>query len=326
MLPPSPAFKRTIPSRWTSARGRPTMRSPVIAATMPAHKKKWSRRLLLALLSIVAFDQLLFWTCVTRPAGGIRPLIELTGSAEPPHYELAKDLDVTYRSWGKGVPTRIRTSALGFRDRQRPAARPAGIRRVLATGDSITFGLGVNDDEAYPQRLELALAEQGHGDVEVWNAGVPGYAMADHLGLLRKRLLPLGPDLVLLQLSRNDNAIPMPLGSTFLSLMRFSGLARAYMIVRFNFVEDPALFSASFRSYVDECESAGVKLVVLFEGLPEENRDEIVRITSEAGIPLIEIGGDAYPKLPDDPHYSPEGNRRVAARLVPEVLSMLGKP
>lgn len=291
-------------------------------ATKPAPRKRL-RRFLGVLLALVALDQVLLWTFATRPAGSIRELIELTGDPEPPYFRLRPGLQATYSSWGRGVTTQIRTNSLGFRDEERPAERRAGVRRVVATGDSITFGIGVNDEDAYPRRLQELLVEQGITDIEVWNAGVPGYAMADHLGFLRKRLLPLKPDVVLLQLSRNDNALPMPLGSTFLSMLRYSGFARAWMIVRFNFVEDPALFSESFRSYLDECRRAGVRLVLLYEGLPEENRAEIARLAAEGSIPFVEVGGDAYPKLPDDPHYDPEGNRRVAARMLPEVLAML---
>jgi hypothetical protein len=289
--------------------------------------RPWWRRPLFAFLSLVALDQLLLWTCATRPAGSIRDLIQITGDPAPPYFELRPGLDATYSSWGRGVPTRVHTNTLGFRDPERPAERSpehqTGIRRVIVAGDSITFGIGVHDEESYPRQLQAQLTESGHQDIEVWNAGVPGYAMADHLGLLRRRLLPLKPDVVLLQLSRNDNALPMPLTPTFLESLRYSGLARVWMIVRFNFVEDPALFGQSFAAYVDECRRAGVKLVLLHEGLPEENRADVLRLAGEHGVTLVEIGGDAYPKLPDDPHYDPEGNRRVAARLVPEVLSAL---
>lgn len=288
--------------------------------------RPWWRRPLFAFLSLVALDQILLWTCATRPAGSIRDLIQLTGDSAPPYFELRPGLDTTYASWGRGVPTRVHTNTLGFRDPERPASRPDGMRRVIATGDSITFGIGVDDEQSYPRHLQSRLTESGAKDIEVWNAGVPGYAMADHLGLLRKRLLPLKPDVVLLQLSRNDNALPMPLSPWFLESLRYSGFARVWMIFRFNFVEDPALFGQSFAAYVDECRRAGVRLVLLHEGLPEENRADVFRLAGEHGIPLVEIGGDAYPKLPDDPHYDPEGNRRVAARLVPEVLAALAAP
>jgi hypothetical protein len=282
------------------------------------------RRVVLALAALVALDQLLLWTLATRPVKSLRDLIALTGSPEPPYFELRAGLATTYESWGRGAITHVHVNSLGLREPERPVARPAGKRRVVATGDSITFGIGVNDDEAFPRQMERQLGENGVRDIEVWNAGVPGYAMADHLGFLRKRVLPLGPDVVVLQLSRNDNALPMPLSPAFMSSLRFSGLARVWMIYRFNFVEDPALFSRSFRAYVDDCRGAGVRLLIAYEGLPEENREEVRQTAADRAIPLVEIGGDAYPKLPDDPHFDPEGNRRVAARLLPEVLALLG--
>lgn len=279
------------------------------------------RRLLLALVTFLALDQVLLWTFVTRPVSSIRMLIELTGDAAPPYYQLRPGLTTTYSSWRRGDVTHVHVNALGFRDGERTALRPAGMRRVVVTGDSITFGIGVNDEDAFPQQLQRQLLESGTRDVEVWNAGVPGYAMADHLGLLKKRILPLHPDAVVLQLGRNDVAVPMPLSPGFLSLLRFSGFARVWMAVRFNFFEDAALFSASFRAYVEECRRAGVHLLVFHEGLPRDNEAEVIQVTHANAVPLLDTGRDEYPKLPDDPHYSPEGNRRVAARLLPEVLA-----
>lgn len=280
------------------------------------------RALALALGTLLVLDQLLLFTFLTRPVNGLRSLIVLTPGG-PPHYELGRGLDTRYASWREGRETRVRTSSLGLRERERPIER-AGALRVVATGDSITFGIGVDDDDAYPQQLERLLRERGSGDVEVWNAGVPGYAMADLLGFLRRRLLALEPDVIVLQLSKNDSAVPMPLSPAFMASLGFSGLARAYMIVRFNFVRDPRLFDESFEAYVRECEAAGVRLLVATEGVPVESRALVERLSRERGFSLVEIGGDAYPKLPDDPHFDPEGNRRVAERLAPEIEAMRG--
>ncbi|MEZ4309177.1 MAG: SGNH/GDSL hydrolase family protein [Polyangiaceae bacterium] len=292
------------------------------AAEKPV-KKRWRRRALWAVVGIVVLDQLLFWTLLTRPAGAIGKLIERTGTDEAPYFELRPGLSATYESWGRGNVTGVHTNALGLRDPAR-AAEKGEKRRVLVTGDSIAFGIGVEDEEAFPRQMERQLAERGATDIEVWNAGVPGYAMADHLGFLRRKLLSLKPDVIVLQLSRNDAAVPMPLSDRFMTATRYSGLARVWMIYRFNFVEDGALFRESLTGYLEECRRAGVKLIVAYEGLPE-GRAEVLKTLADAGVPAIEIGGDAYPKLPDDPHYNAEGNRRVAERLLPEVLSALGR-
>ena len=59
------------------------------------------------------------------------------------------------------------------------------------------------------------------------------------------------------------------------------------------------------------------------DGIPRESEPSVRALATTSAVPLVEIGGDAFPKLPDDPHYNAEGNRAVAARLVPEVRSAL---
>ncbi len=49
--------------------------------------------------------------------------------------------------------------------------------RILALGDSLTAGLGVASDQAFPAKLEAALKAKGQ-DVVVINAGVSGDTMA----------------------------------------------------------------------------------------------------------------------------------------------------
>ncbi len=44
---------------------------------------------------------------------------------------------------------------------------------ILAFGDSLTAGLGVDPGDAFPVKLEAALKAKGH-DVRVINAGVSG--------------------------------------------------------------------------------------------------------------------------------------------------------
>lgn len=52
--------------------------------------------------------------------------------------------------------------------------KPEGKFRVLALGDSVTFGLFVNSEEAWPHQLESELQQEIPG-TEVINAGTSGY-------------------------------------------------------------------------------------------------------------------------------------------------------
>lgn len=94
-----------------------------------------------------------------------------------------------------------------------PRPRKANSFRVVCLGDSFTWGFGVTDAEIFTVRLEKALASRfPERDVQVINAGVPGYGTADQLHFLLSRAPALDPDLVILQfLPDNDfieNRVP----------------------------------------------------------------------------------------------------------------------
>lgn len=81
---------------------------------------------------------------------------------------------------------------------------------VLAFGDSLTAGLGLSPDEAFPARLEAALRGKGQ-DVTVINAGVSGDTAADGLARLD---WALGDSVkaVILELGANDALRGLPPG------------------------------------------------------------------------------------------------------------------
>ena len=86
----------------------------------------------------------------------------------------------------------------GFRGAAYAEAKPAGTFRVLAMGDSCTFGFGVADDEAWPAVLEKRLNASGRFvPVQVINGAVPGTTLFQHLMVFRSRLARFRPDLVI---------------------------------------------------------------------------------------------------------------------------------
>jgi acyl-CoA thioesterase I len=74
--------------------------------------------------------------------------------------------------------------------------------RIVAFGDSLTAGLGLSVDDAFPAKLEAALRERG-ADVAITNAGVSGDTTTG--GLARLDWTLSGPvDGVILELGAND--------------------------------------------------------------------------------------------------------------------------
>jgi acyl-CoA thioesterase I len=81
-------------------------------------------------------------------------------------------------------------------------AIPAAATEIVALGDSLTAGLGVDPKDAFPAKLEAALKAKGY-DVSVLNAGVSG----DTSGAALDRLdwaVPENADAVIVTLGAND--------------------------------------------------------------------------------------------------------------------------
>ncbi len=75
--------------------------------------------------------------------------------------------------------------------------------RIAAVGDSLTAGLGVDEDQAYPAQLARRLAADGYR-FEVVNAGVSGETSSGALSRIQWVLSSLKPDIVILETGAND--------------------------------------------------------------------------------------------------------------------------
>jgi lysophospholipase L1-like esterase len=98
----------------------------------------------------------------------------------------------------------VRINALGLRDDEISPRPVRGVWRVLALGDSQTFGTGLDIEETWPKQLERVLNDQGPLRWEVVNAGIPGTDTWQHEILLERLLEALHPRVVVLALYVND--------------------------------------------------------------------------------------------------------------------------
>ncbi len=96
-----------------------------------------------------------------------------------------------------------RISRQGIRDhREFTIPKPAGVYRIATLGDSFTFGMGVEEEDTWPRRLEAELA--GWRSAEVINFGVMGYDTTQEARLLEARVLTFQPDLIVIGYCLND--------------------------------------------------------------------------------------------------------------------------
>jgi len=91
----------------------------------------------------------------------------------------------------------------------KPVPAVASKAKVVFLGDSLTAGLGLAEDEAYPALIERELRNEG-APVQVINAGVSGDTTAGGLSRLGW-LLGQHPDVVVVALGANDGLRGLPL-------------------------------------------------------------------------------------------------------------------
>ena len=100
----------------------------------------------------------------------------------------------------------------GFRDRDYAIPRPDNTFRIVALGDSCTWGQGVHLDDTYSKVLEQRLNDEVSANnstkYEVINAGRCGYSTREERLCLEQEASLYDPQLVILQMLDNDNESP----------------------------------------------------------------------------------------------------------------------
>ena len=99
------------------------------------------------------------------------------------------------------------THALGFRDREFSQSKTVRTR-IVALGDSFTYGWGVEAEESWPKALEQRLRSSGL-DVEVANLGKPGASPRNYADIAEKSISLLHPDVVIVGVLQGDDLAQM---------------------------------------------------------------------------------------------------------------------
>jgi len=182
-----------------------------------------------------------------------------------------------------------------------PAQTALAQRVVLFLGDSLTAGLGVEPEEAYPRLLGEMLAADGIIDVRIVNGGLSGSTSASALARLQwyDRIKPA---VLFLALGANDGLRGLTLVEMEKNLTEVIAAARergmsvilAGMELPPNYGDD---YTGRFRQvYRDLAARYGLTLIpFLLEG----------------------VGGVAALNQADSIHPNAEGHRRIAGHVYP---------
>jgi acyl-CoA thioesterase-1 len=190
-----------------------------------------------------------------------------------------------------------------------PAPHPIAARpRIVALGDSLTAGLGVRPQEAYPALLQLRVDAAGL-NYEVVNAGVSGDTSA---GGLRRLDWALQGDVraLILALGANDGLRGLPPGQLRQNLAQMIETAQARDIaVVLAGMEAPPNFG---RAYV-------VEFHEVFPELAQRYRIALVPFLLEG------VAGLGAMNQPDGIHPNAEGARLVADNVWAALRPVLEK-
>ncbi len=199
-------------------------------------------------------------------------------------------------------------AACGQEQPPRPVPAAGHTGTIVAVGDSLTEGLGVPEEKAYPALLQQALKDKGY-DYRVVNAGISGETSSG----ARSRVawvLRLAPDIIILETGAND------------------GLRGV----------DPGLIRRNIAEMVDIFTQAGV--VVVLAGMktlpnlgPAYGRmfaDVYTDVARGGDIVLIPfflegVAGVSRLNQPDGIHPTAQGYEKVVQHILPYVIEAVAR-
>jgi acyl-CoA thioesterase-1 len=187
-----------------------------------------------------------------------------------------------------------------------PAPARAAERVVVALGDSLTAGLGVAAEEAWPALIDARLRREGY-PYRVVNAGVSGDTTAGGLRrvdwVLRSR-----PEVAVFALGANDGLRGLPtdaMEANLLAIVERLRAAGARVLVAG--MQVPPNYGAAYtRAFQD-----------VFQ--------DVARRTGAALMPFLLDGVAADPRLnlPDGIHPNAAGHRAIAEHVWPHLVALL---
>jgi acyl-CoA thioesterase-1 len=178
--------------------------------------------------------------------------------------------------------------------------------RIVVLGDSLTAGLGIPREQAYPALLQQKLNDDGH-NVEVINAGVSGDTSADGLGRANWALEG-NVRLLILALGANDSLRGLPPRQMKENLQGIIHRARQRGIpVLLVGMEAPPNYGEQYAAAFRQ----------VFQDLARENKVMLVPFLLQGVAGIVELN------QADGIHPTRAGAARIADHLWPAVEQMI---
>ncbi|MCR9247986.1 MAG: SGNH/GDSL hydrolase family protein [bacterium] len=278
------------------------------------------------------------------PAGRLTPSLRVKQGYDRPRWD--------YFDAPLGIE--VRHNSRGFRDEEFPVEKPAGEFRVLAFGDSFTWGSGVLAEDAWPHIVEGRLRQGGSAQVVNCGFACGTYNPTGYDAWLRSDGLLLSPDMVIVGFCLNDmepksNAVPMlsyeppkpePSFSAILAYAMWTQAVRAARQRPHDFTpvvaNDPTVWNAvqqALRDLKRTCDDNGIALVLAIfpmlsqldiEPYPYAGLITMVReFCADAGIRCLDLGPEFIGRTdelelwvhPTDQHPNHVGHEIMGNRI-----------
>ncbi|MCD4718957.1 MAG: arylesterase [Desulfobacula sp.] len=179
--------------------------------------------------------------------------------------------------------------------------------KILFIGDSISAGLGVKSEDAYPALIQNMLKKKGVQGVNITNGSISGSTTAGALSRL-KWFLKVKPDILVLALGANDG---------------FRGLSTVEM-------------ARNLGKTIALAKEKGIRIILAGMKIPPNYGPEYARafyevfvfLADKHKIPLIpfllkDVAGKASLNQADGIHPNREGHRIIAGTVLPYILEQL---
>jgi acyl-CoA thioesterase I len=187
------------------------------------------------------------------------------------------------------------------------AAKQPTRKTIVAVGDSLTAGLGVDESAAYPAQLQRKLAGDGYY-FNVVNAGVSGETSSGALSRIEWVISTLKPDIIILETGANDG---------------LRGI-------------DPDILRKNLNRIVSVIKANNIKVLLcgmkMLPNMGPEYSKDFARVYPEIAqkykIPLVPfflegVGGDPRFNQPDRLHPTAKGYLRIVDHIYPYVLNVI---